>query len=143
MSDVAQFPYVTVKNARGEIALRPLLPVTLSYGGTTLETNGLLDTGADVNVLPYHLGITLSGNWETARTGLQLSGNLARYEARGILLSCTVLRCSLLLPGHRQRTCLCCSVRSISSLSSTCASCGHAAYLKSARKIYPESCLAK
>jgi len=35
-------------------------------------------------------GITLGGNWETARTGLQLSGNLARYEARGILVSCTV-----------------------------------------------------
>jgi hypothetical protein len=90
MSDVAQFPYVAAKNPRGETALRPVLPVTLSYDGTTVETNGLLDTGADVNVLPYHLGITLGGNWEQARTGLQLSGNLARYEARGILLTCTV-----------------------------------------------------
>jgi hypothetical protein len=90
MSDVASFPYITVKNARGEPALRPLLPVTLTYSDTTVETTGLLDTGADVNVLPYHLGVTLGGNWETARTGLQLSGNLARYEARGILVSCTV-----------------------------------------------------
>jgi hypothetical protein len=90
MSDVAQFPYLAVKNPRGEIALRPLLPVTLSYGGTAVETNGLLDTGADVNVLPYHLGITLGGNWQQARTGLQLSGNLARYEARGILMICAV-----------------------------------------------------
>ncbi len=90
MSDVASFQYIAVKNARGEIALRPLLPVTLAYGDTTVETTGLLDTGADVNVLPYHLGITLGGNWETARTGLQLSGNLAQYEARGILVSCTV-----------------------------------------------------
>jgi hypothetical protein len=90
MSDVAQFPYIAVKNARGETALRPLLPVTLAYSGTTVETNGLLDTGADVNVLPYHLGVTLGGNWEQARTGLQLSGNLAQYEARGIPVLCTV-----------------------------------------------------
>jgi len=59
VSDVASFPYVAVKNARGEIALRPLLPVVLTYGGTTVETTGLLDTGADVNVLPYHLGICI------------------------------------------------------------------------------------
>lgn len=90
MSDVVQFPFVAVKSQRGETALRPLLPVTLSYGGTTVEASGLLDTGADVNVLPYHLGIELGGNWEQARTGLQLSGNLARYEARGILIRCAV-----------------------------------------------------
>lgn len=90
MSDVTPFPYTAVKHARGEIALRPLLPVVLAYGDTTVETTGLLDTGADVNVLPYHLGITLGGNWEHARTGLQLSGNLARYEARGILIACVV-----------------------------------------------------
>ena len=90
MSDIAQFSYVAVKNPRSETALRPLIPVTLAYGGTSVETTGLLDTGSDVNVLPYHLGFTLGGNWETARTGLQLSGNLAQYEARGILVSCTI-----------------------------------------------------
>jgi hypothetical protein len=79
-----------VKNARGVIALRLLLLLTPTYGGNIVETTGLLDTGGDVDVLPYHLGVTLGGNWETARTGLQLSGNLARYEARGILVSCTV-----------------------------------------------------
>lgn len=67
-----------------------MLPLTLTYGGTTVETTGLLNTGADLNVLPYHLGFTMGGNWETARTGLRLSGNLARYEARGVLVSCTV-----------------------------------------------------
>jgi hypothetical protein len=66
--------------------------VSFTYGGTTVEATGLLDTGADVNVLPYHLGLTLGGNWETARTGLQLSGNLAWYETRGILISCTIGR---------------------------------------------------
>jgi hypothetical protein len=90
MSDVAQFPFVAGQNPRGETALRPILPVTLSYSGISIEVSGLLDTGAAVNVLPYRLGIQLGGNWERARTGLQLSGNLARYEARGILISCAV-----------------------------------------------------
>ena len=43
-----------------------------------------------VNILPYNLGISPGGNWEQAQTGFQLSGNLAQYEARGILLTCTV-----------------------------------------------------
>ncbi len=84
MSDAGQFPYITVQNSRGEIASRPILPVKLTYGGVSVEANGLLDTGPDVNVLPFHLGIGLGVDWEQARTGLQLSGNLARYEARGV-----------------------------------------------------------
>jgi hypothetical protein len=90
VSDTEQFPYLAVKNARGETAMRPLMPVTLSYRGGTVQANGLLDTGADVNVLPYNLGIALGAVWEQARTGLQLSGNLAHYEARGILITCSV-----------------------------------------------------
>jgi len=90
MADVTRFPFVAVKNSLGEVAMRPILPVSLSYRGAAIEAHGLLDTGADVNVLPYNLGISLGGNWEQARTGFQLSGNLAQYEARGILLTCTV-----------------------------------------------------
>ncbi len=90
MTDLAQFPYVAVRNSRGETAVRPMLPMSITYDGTTIEASGLLDTGADVNVLPYQLGISLGGNWEQARTGLQLSGNLAQFEARGILLTCTI-----------------------------------------------------
>ena len=90
MADSARFPYTTVRNSLGEIALRPILPVTLSYHGAVVEAQGLLDTGADVNVLPYNLGISLGGDWDQARMGLRLSGNLAQYEARGLLLNCTV-----------------------------------------------------
>jgi hypothetical protein len=90
MTSSEQFPYLPVRNALHETALRPLLPLTLSYRGNTIQANGLLDTGADVNVLPYSLGIALGGSWEQARTGFRLSGNLAQFEARGILIACTV-----------------------------------------------------
>jgi hypothetical protein len=91
MSEViARFPFVASRNAQGEMALRPLLPVTLRNGETSKTVSALLDTGADVNVLPYELGIELGCQWDTARTGLSLSGNLADFEARGVLLTCTV-----------------------------------------------------
>ncbi len=90
MADAARFSYQAVNNSVGETALRPILPVMLDYRGMTVEANGLLDTGADVNVLPYNLGIALGGVWEQARTGLRLSGNLASYEARGILIACNI-----------------------------------------------------
>jgi hypothetical protein len=87
---MAEFTYLEIRNAQGEIARRPILSVTLTYRGTSIQANGLLDTGADVNVLPYSIRIALGGVWDHARTGLQLSGNLAHYEARGILIACTV-----------------------------------------------------
>jgi hypothetical protein len=51
---------------------------------------GLLDTGASVNVLPYEIGLQLGAVWEEQTVPIQLSGNLARMEARGLVLSATV-----------------------------------------------------
>ena len=90
MADRQQFPYVAVRNASGEVGLRPLLPITLQYGERRHEASGLLDTGADVNVLPYQLGLDLGGIWDSQQTSIQLSGNLANYPARGIILEASV-----------------------------------------------------
>jgi hypothetical protein len=90
MADRQQFPYVAVRNTSGEVGLRPLLPITLHYREHKREASGLLDTGADVNVLPYQLGLELGGVWDNQRTSIQLSGNLANYSARGIILEASV-----------------------------------------------------
>jgi len=90
MNNRPQFPYVTVRNSQGEVALRPLLPLILSYGNHSRNVSGLLDTGADVNVLPYRLGIELGAVWDDQQTAIQLSGNLANYEARGLILTASV-----------------------------------------------------
>jgi hypothetical protein len=50
----------------------------------------LLDTGASVNVLPYLVGLQLGAVWEDQTAIIQLSGNLAQMEARGLVLSATV-----------------------------------------------------
>ena len=90
MAERQPFPFVSVRNARGEVGLRPLLPITLTYQDGSQEAMGLLDTGADVNVLPYRLGLALGAVWKDQQTAIQLSGNLANAEARGILLSAPV-----------------------------------------------------
>ena len=51
------YSYTTFDPALGEAGFRPLLPITLDYQDQVVQVNGLLDTGATINVLPYQLGI--------------------------------------------------------------------------------------
>jgi hypothetical protein len=67
-----------------------MLPVTLVNGNRSVHAFGLLDTGADVNVLPYDLGIEIGAVWENQRPIPRLSGNLAQQETRGIVLTCSI-----------------------------------------------------
>lgn len=90
MTNPLKLPYVSIQNLRGEILLRPLLPLQLTYQGANIQATGLLDSGADVNVLPYKLGLALGAIWDEQRTELILSGNLAQYEARGLLVTAIV-----------------------------------------------------
>jgi hypothetical protein len=85
MPDAERYPYVSEDPALGEAAFRPVLPLTLSGSQNTLAASGLLDTGATVNVLPYSLGIEMGYEWERQTTVLDLTGNLAQYQARAVL----------------------------------------------------------
>jgi hypothetical protein len=86
MPNPQRYPFVAAESALGEASLRPYLPLTLTYQGQTITTSGLLDTGASVNVLPYRSGIELGAVWKQQTTTLQLTGNLAQYEARLLLV---------------------------------------------------------
>ncbi|MEZ4590770.1 MAG: hypothetical protein R3D55_06465 [Chloroflexota bacterium] len=90
MADLLRYPFVAADSELGEASLRPFLPLTLSHRGKTVETAGLLDTGAMVNVLPYQLGVDLGAVWEQQTNALQLTGNLAQYEARVLIVSAQV-----------------------------------------------------
>jgi hypothetical protein len=90
MPDSSLFPYLPTKNLRGETAWRPVLPFELTYRAKTMTVSGLVDSGADVNVLPYDIGLELGAVWEAQKRIIELSGNLAHHEARGILLSARV-----------------------------------------------------
>lgn len=85
MPDASErFPYVERSLQSGISGRMPYIPLTLSYHDTSLNSFGLLDTGATVNVLPYELGLQLGGHWDQQRVKLELSGNLSRVEARAL-----------------------------------------------------------
>jgi hypothetical protein len=90
MADPLYFNYLAVSDTAGKSALRPMLPITLSYRGQAQEVMALVDSGADVNVLPYLLGIDLGLVWTEQSTTVALSGNFSNYEARGVVLSAAV-----------------------------------------------------
>ncbi len=90
MRNAQRYPFVSIDAALGEASFRPSLPLTLVYQQSSVTESGLLDTGASVNVLPYSVGIELGYIWERQTTALSLAGNLARYEARVVLVQAVV-----------------------------------------------------
>ena len=85
-----KFSYARETNALGQTLLRPILPITLTHNERSVRAQGLLDTGADVNILPYHLGLQLGAIWERQPLLPPISGNLADDEARALFLYVTV-----------------------------------------------------
>ena len=61
MNESQQFPFLEMKDKTGRSLLRPLMPITLRADNDTITTTALLDTRADVNVMPYSIGIALGG----------------------------------------------------------------------------------
>uniref|UniRef100_UPI000B03EDE8 hypothetical protein n=1 Tax=Calothrix sp. 336/3 TaxID=1337936 RepID=UPI000B03EDE8 len=90
MNNPARYSFISTDSSLGEASSKPFLPLTLNYKEKSQEVVGLLDTGAMVNVLPYQIGVDLGAVWEEQTTMLDLSGNLAQFEARVLVLSTTV-----------------------------------------------------
>ncbi len=86
MLDSQRFSFVEGRDAFGDIDFVPQLTLTLGYQNSTVEVSALLDTGASVSVLPYSVGIQLGAVWEELTTSVQLAGNLAPVEAKGLVL---------------------------------------------------------
>ena len=86
MVDSRKFPYKVIDDNLGMVDRMPYLPLTLSLNGQFLNAEGLLDTGASVNVLPYELGQQLGLIWENETLSVVLAGNLARFEARAVIV---------------------------------------------------------
>ncbi len=86
MLNSQRFPFIEGFDAFGIPDALPQLPITLTLRDSSVEVLALLDTGASVNVLPYHVGLQLGATWEEQTTSVVLAGNLAQVEARGILI---------------------------------------------------------
>lgn len=73
--------YSTTSPAQNEFDSLPRLPLLLHREDQRVEAIGLVDSGATVNVLPYELGLQLSGIWDDSRAIIQLAGNLSNQPA--------------------------------------------------------------
>ncbi len=90
MVDAQRFTYKIIDSRLGLVDRMPYLPLTLSLNSQSLNAEGLLDTGASVNVLPYELGLQLGLIWEDETLSVLLAGNLARFEARAVIVEAQV-----------------------------------------------------
>jgi hypothetical protein len=97
MLDGQRYSFTERKDSFGRSVTMPYLPLTLSLGDQSIEVMALLDTGANVNVLPYEISIQLGASWENQTVTIPLSGNLARSEARGLVVSAAIAQFSPIL----------------------------------------------
>ena len=85
-----RYSFTERRDNLGRSVILPYLPLTLTLGDRSLEITALLDTGASVNVLPYEIGLQLGAVWENQTVSIPLSGNLARSDSRGLVVSGTI-----------------------------------------------------
>lgn len=90
MVNAHKFAYKIIDTKLGMVDRMAYLPLTLSFNNRSVDAEGLLDTGASVNVLPYELGLQLGLIWENETLSIVLAGNLARFEARAIVVNAQV-----------------------------------------------------
>jgi hypothetical protein len=76
-----RFKYSTTSLTQNEFDSLPRVPLSLRRKERIVESIGLVDSGATVNVLPYELGLQLGGVWEDRRAIIQLAGNLGNQPA--------------------------------------------------------------
>jgi hypothetical protein len=88
-----RFPFISLASQSGKGTFMPFLPIILSSQNQQVVTHGLVDSGATINVLPYSVGLSLGAVWEQNSMPLRLSGNLAGFEARVLLLNVLVEGC--------------------------------------------------
>lgn len=53
---------------------RPFLPVRIRYRQNEIEAMALVDSGSDINVLPYQLGLNLGADWASREYFQELQG---------------------------------------------------------------------
>lgn len=90
MNHSRQFAYKDMDPVHPGASQLPFLPLTLSHDSRQIALQGLLDTGATINVLPYSVGKDLGFVWERQTVALRLAGNLAQAPARAVVAFATV-----------------------------------------------------
>ncbi len=76
-----RFKYSTTSPNQNEFDSLPRIPLMLRQGDRIVETIGLVDSGATINVLPYEIGLQLGSVWDDRKAIIRLTGNLGNQQA--------------------------------------------------------------
>ncbi|OIP69263.1 MAG: hypothetical protein AUK48_14785 [Oscillatoriales cyanobacterium CG2_30_44_21] len=76
-----RFKYSTTSPSQNEFDSLPRVPLVLRQSDRVVETIGLVDSGATINVLPYEIGLQLGSIWNERKAILRLTGNLGNQQA--------------------------------------------------------------
>jgi hypothetical protein len=90
MSAPLQFPFQPRPNGSGPGDLVPLLPVTLTRGGVSVDVTGLVDTGSTFSVLPYDVGMRFGVTWHALPAAIGLAGPAGPTPAKLLALDATI-----------------------------------------------------
>ncbi len=82
--------YSTTSPSQSEFDSLPRLPITLHHNNQSIETIGLVDSGATVNVLPHNIGIELGADWDDPKANLRLAGNIGNFAAMPLFVMANV-----------------------------------------------------
>lgn len=87
MAQTLRIPYTAIGNVPQEVSLMPRLPIRLLLGNRFVDVNGLVDSGASVNVMPYSIGTQLGANWDDQPVLSPLGGSLSVVEVRALAVT--------------------------------------------------------
>jgi hypothetical protein len=76
-----RFKYSTTSPSQNEFDSLSRVPLILRQGDRIIETIGLVDSGATINVLPYEIGLQLGSVWDDRKAIIRLTGNLGNQQA--------------------------------------------------------------
>ena len=76
-----RFKYSTTSPSQNEFDSLPRIPLILRQGDRIVETVGLVDSGATINVLPYEIGLQLGSVWDERKAIIRLTGNFGNRQA--------------------------------------------------------------
>ncbi len=85
MAEKLSFPFVVRPEYIQDGIARPFLPVRIRYRHNDIQTMALLDSGSDINVLPYQLGLSLGADWDSQGSEEELQGIGGGIEAKRIV----------------------------------------------------------
>jgi len=85
-----KFKYSVSDSTQSEFDSLPRVTLSLYGNNRQAEVSGLVDSGATIIVLPYHIGIQLGEIWDDRKAYIKLAGSLDNAIGIPLALKATI-----------------------------------------------------